>query len=319
VFTGGVVSAQGVPDLTVAVASCDCVSGQGKFSNTASVAILGGFTIPAAAGEQRKDIVVIDATSTVVRRAGIEGAAPAADPVLTEGDVPLARVTLTEGADVAIAAGNLADLRQTVQTVKASKLLPAATADLLVFLATDQITNAVISQAFNAGAFDGSVIAKFANSLWTIAKMKPEVIAVEDKAIAGGNGAGKVGDLFTAPVTVITNPGANLIALPISFDVEFTGTTAYDAAGAGNDLVFRYVGGAEVTLDIDNGNGGGIRLVRAAPGTDIVTIAVKTTETIPLANAGIELFVRGADPYGAAGDIAIKVRSHFRTVPSPLP
>lgn len=106
------VEAQAVPDLTVRVQlGGEAISHHGVSNVSAAVASLAGFTIPAGAGEQRCDIVVMDNTGAVVRRVGVEGAPPAADAVLTDGDTPIARVTLTQGADVSILAGNLTDLR----------------------------------------------------------------------------------------------------------------------------------------------------------------------------------------------------------------
>jgi len=307
VFTGGVVSAQGVPDLTVAVASCDCVSGQGKFSNTASVAALAGFTIPAVAGEQRKDIVVIDATSTVVRRAGTEGAAPAADPVLTEGDVPLARVTLTQGADVAISAGNIADLRQTVQTIKASKLLPAATADLLVFLATDQITAPLLKQAILNGAFDDTpeTLALFGDGLWSMAKMDSEVVAIARGTIPGGTGAGTVGSLNTSPVTLIAAPADANSFIEIRsahWWLDFA-SAAYDSVAGGDLLSLVYHGATDpLTSGISSGFGDA--------GADAHRIAPAQAKGTP-SNVGIDAYCAGGDWYAAAGDSPVKYEIRY--------
>jgi hypothetical protein len=106
------IAAQGVPDLTVQMAlGGDSYSHQGRGNTVAPVAILAGGAVPLGAGEERNDIVVIAADGTLTRRVGSEGAPAQPDAVLTAGDVPLARVTLTQG-DVSIQAANVTDLRE---------------------------------------------------------------------------------------------------------------------------------------------------------------------------------------------------------------
>lgn len=123
VVSGGVVAPQGAPDLTVSVTALDAYNQTGKRVKPAQVLILSGFTIPAGGGEERRDIVVCDASGAIVRRVGPEGAPTQADATLTAGDVPLARVTLTQGVDTTIAAGNIADLRQTAKSIDPTKIL----------------------------------------------------------------------------------------------------------------------------------------------------------------------------------------------------
>lgn len=171
--------------------------------------------------------------------------------------------------------------------------------------------------------FNGPTVSdKFANASISIAQLQNGIVATEATNIPGGDGAGNVGDLNSTPVQVIGDPGAGFAIIPLQFIVEFTGTTAYDGAAAGDDLVFRYIGGAaaELTPDIDNGNGSAIRLVRAAPGTDHSFVyAGEGAEIIPQDNTGVELFVRNNDPFAAAGDISMKVFAVYRVVPIPLP
>ena len=106
------VEVQAVPDLTVQIAvGGNAINHQGRRNVVPLVVSLGGFTIPAGGGEERRDIVVVDATGTVVRRVGAEGAPTQADAVLQAGDVPLARILLTQGVDTEIQAVNITDLR----------------------------------------------------------------------------------------------------------------------------------------------------------------------------------------------------------------
>ena len=107
------VEAQAAPDLTVKIdLGGESVSHRGEYNSVSVLASLSGFTIPAGAGEERHDIVVVAADGTVTRRVGSEGAPTQSDPTLSAGDVPLARVTLTEGVDTVIQAGNITDLRE---------------------------------------------------------------------------------------------------------------------------------------------------------------------------------------------------------------
>ncbi|MFA6133977.1 MAG: hypothetical protein WC869_08195 [Phycisphaerae bacterium] len=153
------VEAQAAPDLTIRIQTAGrSINHKGVANEVDAVVSLGGFTIPAGAGEQRKDMVIVTSTGTVARRVGVEGAAPSAEPILTDGDVPLSRVTLTQGADTTIAAGNITDVRNR-RPIVASKIGAATTTDLLVLLATDQITTAVLAQAVNTGAITPAVAA----------------------------------------------------------------------------------------------------------------------------------------------------------------
>jgi len=173
-----------------------------------------------------------------------------------------------------------------------------------------------------ANYFDGAtVIDKFQNGSIPNSVLQNPAFEEMYFTIPGGNGAGKVGDLFSAPVTVLNSFGPNraIIIDEVRFhfgDYSATAWTAYDAAGAGDDLVLRYVGGAaaELTADVDNGNGGGIRLARAGAGDDFATVGRLVADTIPQANVGVELYCRTGDPFGAAGDMPITVELRFHVV-----
>lgn len=124
VVSGGVVAPQGAPDLTVQVSALDAYSQTGRRVKPSASPTLGGFTIPAVGGNERRDIVVCDASGTIVRRVGPEGAPTQADATLTAGDVPLARILLTNGVDTTIQVGNITDYRQTADSIDLSKALP---------------------------------------------------------------------------------------------------------------------------------------------------------------------------------------------------
>ena len=107
------VEQQGVFDLTVMIALGGAtINHRGVLSTVAPMAVVSGFTIPIGGGEERHDIVVIDAAGLVTVRTGPEGAPTQADATLSAGDVPLARITLTQGVDTDIQAGNITDLRE---------------------------------------------------------------------------------------------------------------------------------------------------------------------------------------------------------------
>ena len=163
------VTQQGVANLTVQIATGGrTYSHLGKQSDVAPVAILSGFTIPTVAGEQRKDVVVVDATGTVVRRVGLEQAPAAPDAVLIAGDVPLARVTLTEGVDTDIEAADIDDLRERTSihgskakddTINAKAMIDDtfdATRYLSKF-AADSLTATVFDKVAAPGALSTSV------------------------------------------------------------------------------------------------------------------------------------------------------------------
>uniref|UniRef100_A0A6M3M8A2 Tail protein n=2 Tax=viral metagenome TaxID=1070528 RepID=A0A6M3M8A2_9ZZZZ len=200
------VEAQGVADLTVQIAiGGDCYSHQGRGNTVAAVVALAGFTIPAGAGEERNDIVVVAADGTVTRRVGAEGAPAQPDAVLTAGDVPLARVTLTQGVDIAIQAGNVVDLRERggvagAKLIDASVLTAALEDDCLAAgavgrakMATDffnaataldkfgadSLDNPFCDAAFIANAFaaDADSRAIFQDGIWTPAKLQASLIA----------------------------------------------------------------------------------------------------------------------------------------------
>jgi len=65
----------------------------------------------------------------------------------------------------------------------------------------------------------------------------------------------------------------------------------------------------------DGGNGGATRFLRAGAGTDYALVwCGENTEITPAVNTAIEIFVRTADPYTAAGDVALKVWAFYRII-----
>jgi hypothetical protein len=175
-------------------------------------------TTPNPLGGVRNDIVVIPAAggAPVVR----EGTVIATDPALTAGDVPLARLRCPNGA-VVITGAEIDDLRQTARTLPAAKLLPATTADLLVLLATDQITNAVLLQAIQDGAFmaNAATRALFADLFLTDAKL------AQDRGKSSGMWVG-----FTGGSTDITG-GAATRELQVNIDGAGLSNVQITAAG----------------------------------------------------------------------------------------
>jgi len=155
------VSAQAVPDTTVQVAiGGTTVSHIGRRFKISAAPILTGFVFPPAGapGNTTSYIVVVDAVGALAVRAGTDGN-PGADPSLSEGDVVLARVTLTVG-DVAIGAANIADLRSRagLYGVKALPNFLAATTQGRALMAPgffnhDAIHPGSASCKFGAGAF----------------------------------------------------------------------------------------------------------------------------------------------------------------------
>ena len=117
----GAVTAQGTPNASVKVAT-----GGVAYNNRGDrlvFASLDPINLVARTtnGNTRKDIIVINAAGTVVVRQGTEGASPA-DPALTAGDVPLARVNIDDEATLTVESGDITDLRER-NSVDGAKLL----------------------------------------------------------------------------------------------------------------------------------------------------------------------------------------------------
>jgi hypothetical protein len=190
--------------------------------------------------------------------------------------------------------------------------------------AANSMDNAFMDSALAAAAFaaDADSRAKFAAGIWTQGACATDLFASSSTTISGGNGAGNVGDLLSTAVTVIAAPAADYYIQPICFTLEFTyNTAAYDGAGAGNDIVFRYVGGQELGR-CDNGNGGGVMFARAGAGTDVrhiqasaVAVLGTVGEFIPENATAVEIGVLGADPFGATGNGELKVNCFYRVLP----
>lgn len=105
VVSGCAVTAQGTPDMTVAVASGIVESG-----GTALTVASGNVTIAAADGTNpRFDLIVVDSSGVKRRRGGTAAAAPVF-PVPTAGDVVLAAIYVP-AADTAIASNQITDKR----------------------------------------------------------------------------------------------------------------------------------------------------------------------------------------------------------------
>ncbi len=125
--------------------------------------------------------------------------------------------------------------------------------------------------------------------------------------VPGGNGAGNVGDLNSAPVTIVAAPGVGFWLEPVILEtfLDF-GTAAYDVAAT---LQLRTVGGASwLGTAIPNAS-----LLGASADARISTTAGPGNFAV-VANAGLELF-GSADPFGAAGDSPLKWRLLYRVNP----
>ncbi len=159
-----------------------------------------------------------------------------------------------------------------------------------------------------SGIFSDGSTGVFSLSGWAVQKQKT--------VIAGGNGAGNVGDLNTAPVEVVPAGGANTIIVVEDVTYKWVyAAAAYDGAGAGDDLVLRYTTShAEVTGDVDNGNGGAIRFARAGAGTDYACIKAAIADVTPPVNEGVELFVRNNDPFNTTGGGSLEVTVTYRII-----
>lgn len=105
VISGCAVTAQGTPDMTVAVSAGVIQTGGQRFAVSA-----GNVTIAAADGSNpRFDLIVADSSGGKQRRGGTAAAAPAF-PTLTAGDVALAAVYVP-AADTDVDADQLTDKR----------------------------------------------------------------------------------------------------------------------------------------------------------------------------------------------------------------
>lgn len=125
--------------------------------------------------------------------------------------------------------------------------------------------------------------------------------------IPAGNGAGNVGDLNTAPVTIVAAPGAGFWLEPIILETFLDyGGAAYDTAAT---LQLRTVGGASwLGTAIPSAS-----LLGASADARFSTTAGPANLAVT-ENAGLELFA-SADPFGAAGNSPLKWRLHYRVNP----
>lgn len=109
VVSGCAVTAQGSPDMTVAVAAGVVQTGGSRFAVSA-----GNVTIAAADGTNpRFDLIVADGAGAKQRRGGTAAASPVF-PTLTAGDVVVAAVYVP-ASDTAIAANQITDKRVVIR------------------------------------------------------------------------------------------------------------------------------------------------------------------------------------------------------------
>jgi hypothetical protein len=241
----------------------------------------------------------------------------------TSFDTAVADVLLTAADAAATAADRLA----TAADVVATNADAAATAADVLLTAADAAATAADLVATNADtiATAADAVATAADAAATAADVVTItglIVKSAATSIAGGDGVGKVGDLNSSPVQILDAPAAGKAAIPIALQCEFTGDVAYDGAGAGNDIIVSYNGvGAALLFALDNGNGDAIRLVRNAAGTDYAWQEGNTNpaEVTPLPATAINISVTGADPYTAAGNIAMKVILFYRLIDCPMP
>ncbi len=268
------VEAQAVADLTTRIQTGGTtMSHLGNHNTVAAKDPSSTHTIPVAAGEQRKDILVVTAAGEYALRVGTEGAAPASDPTLTAGDVPLARITLTEGVDTTVAAGNITDLRER-QSLDLSKALE-----------------------------DSLPIAAIPTNLITWEKLETEVLVVKQGTIATGD----VATMNATPVEMIAAPGAGFYidVQSIHWFLDFAGV-AYDAAAAGDTLEAKYTDGAGAAV-CDAVAGDAIGAAAADYHTKVAPVA----EVIPVENAAIVAHINTGEWYAAAGDSPLKYEIRY--------
>lgn len=128
VLSGCAVTAQGTPDMTVAVAAGNVIT-----TGTVASVTAGNATITAAdATNPRIDLVVVTSAGALAARAGTAAASPVF-PTLTAGDVLLAAVYVPAN-DTAINANQIIDKRMIAAT-------PAGLGDRRVVIA-DSVLNA---------------------------------------------------------------------------------------------------------------------------------------------------------------------------------
>lgn len=106
VLSGGAVTAQGSPNMTVAVAKCAVLSNRVLFAVAANATLAIG---TADATNPRIDLVVVNSSGALAVRAGTAAAAPR-PPTLTANDVVLAAIWVPAN-DTTISSDQITDLR----------------------------------------------------------------------------------------------------------------------------------------------------------------------------------------------------------------
>lgn len=133
--------------------------------------------------------------------------------------------------------------------------------------------------------------------------------------IPGGNGAGSVGQLFAAPVTLVAAQGADTFIEFVSAHLFHDFATAgYDGVAAGEDLVISYTNAAgrelariETTGFLDQASDQH-RLVYFQPPAVNGTVG----DITPVANSPLVIHTLVGSVFGAAGDTPLLVEVFYR-------
>jgi len=167
VLSGGAVTAQGTPDMTVAVAKAAVLT-NGVLK---AVAAANGTITTADGSNPRLDLVVITSSGAIAVRAGTAAAAPK-PPARTANDVVLA-VVYVPAADTTIAANQITDLR--VMRTQGPILIDKVTTPVIhnTTLAIQTYYSLVLPAGlFLAGkiirfSFGGTILANSGTPTWT--------------------------------------------------------------------------------------------------------------------------------------------------------
>lgn len=132
--------------------------------------------------------------------------------------------------------------------------------------------------------------------------------------VPGGNGAGSVGQLSAAPVTLVAAQGADTFIEFVSAHLFLDFATAgYDSVGAGDDLVISYTNaaGQEVARVETVGFMDAVADAHRVAWPQAVAVATPFTLT-PVANSPLVIHVLVGSLFGAAGDSPLVVEVLYR-------
>lgn len=192
VKTGCAVTAQGTPNMTVAIAAGTVSSGGVSYTVTA-----GNGTITAAdATNPRLDLVVITSAGAIAIRTGAASLNPKPAARVTN-DIVLA-VVFVPAASTVVAANQITDLRVTASAGSVTSV--SGTAPIVV---TSGASTPVISLPAATAAFDGYMTAAYASKLDGIQAGATIGMSTD----IGANGVGEIALLFNVGASNIGSNG----------------------------------------------------------------------------------------------------------------